>query len=630
MCGIAGVYLRHVHCDERMLTQMRDSLVHRGPDDAGNYVDGPVGLGQRRLSIIDLSPAGHQPMHTPDGRFVIAFNGEIYNFKELRAELEHKGVSFVSHSDTEVILQLHLMEGDAAVARLNGIFAYALWDRQKRRLLLARDRAGIKPLYVTAGPHGVAFASEIKALFKTGLVSPRINQGRIAEYLLFRQVAGAENLFADVDVLMPGHILEIIDGAPAAPKRYWSVREPVKPFDGDYRDAVDALDAALNRAVSRQLMSDVPLGTFCSGGIDSSLTTAIAARHASQAINTFSVGFHEADFDESAYARMAANACGTVHHELRIDETEYAALLPKLIWHHDLPLNFANSVHIYAVSSLARKHVTVVLTGEGADELFGGYPRYYIPRLLAHVARIPRSIRQPLLRMMNDARDHRIRKLSEAASKSPDDVILYNSTGVDTSSVRRLLNTAAPSLEFRTRCIEAARAAGLDEVSALAELDFQTYLVSILNRQDKMSMATSIEARVPFLDNEIIDLAHSLPLGFKQTFRHRKRVLKDVALRYLPEQIVHRRKSGFGVPLKQWFAGDGQMGHLLNDAIHSPGMRDLLDPTAAHALLKEHRRGEHDHSELLWSILNLQLWRDAFMRDAAPERSALRSGTHSA
>lgn len=618
MCGIVGLFYRDAQCDERTLTTMRDTLLHRGPDDAGAYVAGPLGLGQRRLSIIDLSPAGHQPMRTPDGRFVISFNGEIYNFKELREELERKGVRFVSHSDTEVILQLHAFEGDAAVKRLNGIFAYALWDTQRRRLLLARDRAGIKPLYYSAGPNGVAFASEIKALFQSGVVQPRLNEARVAEYLVFRQVAGPENLFADVHVLPPGHTMEVIDGRPAPAQMYWSVQDRPQPFKGDYRDAVDALDEALNRTVKRQLISDVPLGTFCSGGIDSSLTTAIAARHASQAINTFSVGFHEADFDESAYARMAANACGTVHHELRIDEGEYAALLPQLIWHHDLPLNFANSVHIYAVSKLARKHVTVVLTGEGADELFGGYPRYYIPRLFSRLASAPSVVRAPLLSMLRKAPDHRLRKLGEAASRPLHDAILFNSSGVRPETVRELLGSAAlPPFDFRSACIEAARRTGLDEVSALAQLDFQTYLVSILNRQDKMSMATSIEARVPFLDNEIIDLARSLPLEFKQTLRHRKRVLKDVALRYLPPDIVHRRKSGFGVPLKAWFAGDGRMGRLLEEALHAPELRDVFDAAAAQSLLKQHRSGVRDHSEVLWSLLNLQVWRQTFLKRGA-------------
>lgn len=611
MCGIVGLFYRNASCDAARLTAMRDIVVHRGPDDGDNYIEGPLGLGHRRLSIIDLG-GGHQPMHTPDGRYVISYNGEIYNYKELRSELEQRGVQFQTHSDTEVILQLHAHHGDEAVGRLNGIFAYALWDRQRRRLLLARDRAGIKPLYFCATEQGIGFASEIKSLFKSDLIAAGVNHKRVAEYLLFRQVAGVENLFAGVRSLPPGHTLEVIEGRASEPKSYWSVRDLPAPFTGSYSEAVDELDRALNRAVARQLMSDVPLGTFCSGGIDSSLTTAIAARHASRAINTFSVGFHEADFDESAYARLAAQSCGSVHHELRIDETEYAGLLPKLVWHHDLPLNFANSVHIYAVSKLARQHVTVVLTGEGADELFGGYPRYYIPRLLGHLGRVPGVIRTPLLALLRGAPDHRLRKLGQFASRDRDDILLFNCTGTDGQLVTRAAKAAALPLEFRIECINDARRRGLDEVSTLAQLDFQTYLLSILNRQDKMSMATSIEARVPFLDNEIIDYAHSLPLQFKQTFKHRKRVLKDVALRYLPEQIVHRRKSGFGVPLKAWFAGNGPMTRLLDDVIGGDSVVDLISVDTIKQLHAEHRSGAVDHSELLWGVLNLGLWKRAF------------------
>jgi len=612
MCGIAGVFLRNDSCDDGVLTAMRDTLVHRGPDDGGNFVDGPLGLGHRRLSIIDLG-GGHQPMFTEDGRLAVVYNGEIYNYQELRRELEAKGAHFRTHSDTEVILHLHAREGDAGIARLNGIFAYALWDKVSRRLLLVRDRAGIKPLYYAQSERGVAFASEIKALFKSGVVTPRLNEQHVAEYLLFRQVAGDENLFGGVTVVPPGHSLEVIAGRVGVPKRYWSAEEAPAAFTGSFHDAVDALDAALNRAVKRQLMSEVPLGTFCSGGIDSSLTSAIAARHSSRAINTFSVGFHEAAYDESAFAREAAAACGSVHHELRIDEREYAELLPNLIWHHDLPLNYANSVHIYAVSKLARQHVTVVLTGEGADELFGGYPRYYIPRLLQLVTRVPSLLRTPAFALLARAPDSRLRKLAHFARQSQHDTLIYNCTGTDPALVQRTLrNPAAPALEYREAVLRNAAARGLDPVSTLATLDFKTYLVSILNRQDKMSMATSIEARVPFLDNEIIDFARSLPLDYKQTFRHRKRVLKEVALRYLPASIVHRRKSGFGVPLAPWFAARGPMGQLLDDAVRGDAIRSVLDEKVVTGLLDEHRAGRADHSELLWGVLNLSLWRARF------------------
>lgn len=612
MCGIAGFFRTDGAADRGQLAAMRDVLVHRGPDDAGEFIEGGLALGHRRLSIIDLG-GGHQPMKTADDRFVIVYNGEIYNYLELRNQLQAEGTHFHSNSDTEVILHLHARYGDAGIEHLNGIFAYALWDRVQRRLLLVRDRAGIKPLYYSANPQGVAFASEIKALFSSGLQQARLQPTAVAEYLIFRDVAGTGSLFSDVLSLPPGHTLEVVDGKPSKPKAFWSTRRNLAPFSGTYQEAVDATDAALNRAVARQLMADVPLGTFCSGGIDSSLTTAIAARHSKQAINTFSVGFHEAAWDESEYARMAATHCRTKHHELRIDESEFAQLLPKLIWHHDLPLNFANSVHIFAVSKLARQHVTVVLTGEGADELFGGYPRYYIPRMLERINSLPGVLRAPLLGLLSIAPDNRLRKLASYARRSEYDQLLFNCTNTDPSLLAQTLRNKTPlSLQFRQECIEAARAQGADAVTALALLDFQTYLVSILARQDKMSMATSIEARVPFLDNELIDLAQSLPLDYKQTYKHRKRVLKDVALRYLPAEIVHRRKSGFGVPLQGWFAGSGAMSKLLDEALQTSATQELFDAAALQKMLAEHRSGGQDYSEFLWSVLNLSLWRQTY------------------
>ena len=614
MCGITGLLLRNAPCDPETLSRMRDLVTHRGPDDAGNFIDGALGLGHRRLSIIDLG-GGHQPMSTADGRYVIAFNGEIYNYRELRRDLEAQGARFRTNSDTEVILHLHALKGDAAPISLNGIFAYALWDRQSRRLLLVRDRAGIKPLYYTASQRGLAFGSEIKSLFASGLLQPAMNEGHVAEYLLFRQVAGPENLFRDVVSLPPGHLLAVTEDHVEAPRAFWRASDLPAPFVGSYAEAVDAVDLALRGAVDRQLMADVPLGTFCSGGIDSSLTTAMASQLAGKQINTFSVGFDEPGYDESDYARMAAEACGTRHHELRIGEARFAELLPKLIWHHDLPLNFANSVHIFAVSELARQNVTVVLTGEGADELFGGYPRYSIPRITQALSAVPEVLRSALSGVLLRTPDHRLRRIGAMLQRPLSDALLYNSTGIRPDVVERLL-CARPgddALAVRRGMVAAALQRHGSVYGAVAQLDFETYLVSILNRQDKMSMATSLEARVPFLDNEIIDLARSLPQPFKQTLRHRKRVLKDVARRYLPADIVDRRKSGFGVPLPEWFRGSGPMARLLDEVAASPALTDLVPPARLQSVIGEHRSNVRDHGDLLWGVVNLGLWRQRFV-----------------
>ncbi len=592
---------------------MRDIVTHRGPDDAGRFVSGPIGLGHRRLSIIDLG-TGHQPMSTVDGRFTIVFNGEIYNFPELRRELEARGAQFRTQSDTEVILHLHALDGDAAVSRLNGIFAYAIWDQLRQRLLLARDRAGIKPLYYSQGPTGCVFGSEIKSLFESQIVRPEMGECHVPEYLLFRQVAGPENLFRGVLALPPGHSMEIVSGRCSSPAAYWTPDEGVTRFGGSYQEAVETLDRTLSLAIKRQMIADVPLGTFCSGGIDSSLVTAMASRHSTAPINTYSVGFEELGYDESRYARLAAKSCGSQHHELRVSEDRFAELLPSLVWHHDLPLNFANSVHIFALSELARQKVKVVLTGEGADELFGGYPRYYVPRVAATFDRLPSFLRWPLLEVAGLLPDHRIQKLLQAIRSERVDRFLFNSTAVDPRHVADLaeIKGASQDWAFRRKLAEKLNTQSNDPIRQMAGLDFETYLVSILNRQDKMSMATSLEARVPFLDNEVIDFARSLPTEFLQTFRHRKRVLKDVARRYLPGEIVDRRKSGFGVPLPAWFRGDGKMSALLRDVADSVGPMGCLNQATLERMISEHREGVRDHSELLWGVLNLGLWRQAF------------------
>jgi len=613
MCGVVGIFYRHSPCAPETVERMRDSVVHRGPDDCGTFVDRRLGLGHRRLSIIDLG-SGHQPMATPDGRMTIVFNGEIYNYRELRRELESGGATFRTQSDTEVILQLHSRYGDDAVRRLNGIFAYALWDAVTQRLLLVRDRAGIKPLYYAASTDGVTFASEIKSLFLSGLVRANLAKERVSEYLLYRHIAAPDSLFRDVLALPPGHTLEVRDGLPGSLTRYWNPTQLPSTFQGTFSDAVDTLDSVLNSAIRRQLVADVPVGTFCSGGIDSSLVTAIAARTAPRgSINTYSVGFEDSRYDESSYARLAASACGTRHHELRVSEEEFAEVLPRLVWHHDLPLNFANSVHIYAISKLARQDVTVVLTGEGSDELFGGYPRYYIPRLLAPLASLPAGIRAAVGAALRRLPDHRFVKLGTSIQRDPDDWLLFNNATADVDLVRRLVRSGN-NLRFdrRVQCLRESLESAPDRVTALAMYDFRTYLSSILDRQDKMSMATSIEARVPFLDNEVIDFARALPLSYRQTLRSRKRVLKEVALRYLPAEIVHRKKSGFGVPLPIWFAGDGPMRRLAVEAIGSGTLDDLLDVSVLRQLAEDHAARRADYSDVLWAAINLHLWRARF------------------
>ncbi len=383
---------------------MRDLLVHRGPDDAGSHIDGHVGLGQRRLSIIDLS-SGHQPMTNEDGTLWIVFNGEIYNFQALRERLVGKGHQFRTRSDTEVILHLYEEEGPDCARSLNGIFAFAIWDSRDQSLFLARDHMGVKPLYYAVTDDALVFASEIKSIVNSGYVEPRCRDEGVFEYFVFRHVSGERTLYRDVNCLLPAHTLVLKNGDVRI-RQFWSHyperAEPPTSLAG----AAEKLTTLIQDAVSMQMVSDVPLGTFCSGGVDSSLVTAFAARLTEKRINTFSVGFHEPDYDETQFARLVSKQYGTIHHELKLGNEEFADLLPTMIWHNDAPLNFANSIQIYAISKLAKEFVTVVLTGEGADELFAGYPRYLVPSLshcLRQVARVREKARRPVCAALGES-----------------------------------------------------------------------------------------------------------------------------------------------------------------------------------------------------------------------------------
>ncbi|MEO5821006.1 MAG: asparagine synthase (glutamine-hydrolyzing) [Vicinamibacteraceae bacterium] len=609
MCGIAGLVYRDASrpCGADVVAKMRDTCTYRGPDDAGSYLDGPVGLGHRRLSIIDLG-GGHQPMADPSGKNWIVFNGEIYNYRTVRDGLIAKGYTFKSHSDTEVILQLYADMGEQCVTAMNGMFAFAIWDSERRTLFLARDRMGVKPLYYADTSEAFVFGSEIKSIFASGYVEPRCREEAIAEYLMFRQVAGADGLFHGIKALPPGCTMTVRDGAVRI-NRYWSPRPPLDRPTLTYEDAKATLRDLLEDSVRLRLISDVPVGTFCSGGVDSSLVTALAARLKGDAVNTYSVGFDEVDFDESAYALMVAEKYRTVHHQLKVDSAEYSDLFPRMVWHNDEPLDFANSVQIYALSKLAKQRVTVVLTGEGSDELFAGYPRYRIPDL----ARMARYVPAPLRRLAAAVwGDHRIEKLSRYASVTPDDALLYNSSYLRPEVVASVCERLLPAaLEHRHEALRASAALGLDNIGRVSLLDQETFLVGILHRQDKMSMAASIESRVPFMDYRIVEFANRLPSEFKVRKGSPKAIVKDIAREVLPAEIVDRRKSGFGVPLAKWFRADSGLGARVAALPENPAA-GVFNRAALARLVREHRAGERDHSELLWTALNLATWREAF------------------
>lgn len=612
MCGIVGlVYADPARrCEGDVITKMRDVFAYRGPDDAGLYLDGPVGLGHRRLSIIDLG-GGHQPMCNEDGAFCIVFNGEIYNYRALRQELIAKGYRFRTESDTEVILHLYAERGEACVHALNGMFAFAIWDKRRRHLFLARDRMGVKPLYYVDAPGAFIFGSEIKAVLASGMIPARCREEAVTEYMLFRQVAGPESLFRDVMSLPPGCTLTLLDGRPGI-SRYWSPRPDADRPQITYEDARQTFADLLEDSVKLRLISDVPVGTFCSGGVDSSLVTALASKLKGGPVNTFSIGFDEPEYDESAYAALVSKKYGTSHHPLILSHVEFSELFPQMVWHNDEPLNFANSVQIYALSRLAKQHVTVVLTGEGSDELFAGYPRHRIPGMAAVYRRVPAVLRSLLKMWGRVTRDHRVAKLDRYASCSPVETLLYNSSvlrpEVVAAACPRILGA---NLDYRLACLKGTENLGLDAVARLALLDQECFLVSILNRQDKMSMAASIESRVPFMDYRIVEFANRLPTAYKLKGGVGKAIVKDVARTLLPPDIVDRRKSGFGVPLERWFRSNEGMGERIM-ALPEQADAGLFDRAALRRIVEEHRSGAHDHSELLWTVLNLHVWKETF------------------
>lgn len=609
MCGIAGLvhHDRSRPADRAAVIAMRDVMAYRGPDDSGEYFDGALGFGFRRLSIIDLS-GGHQPMLDPDGRHCLVFNGEIYNYQALREELIARGHVFRTQSDSEVILELYRAHGRGCVEFLNGMFAFAIWDRAERRLFLARDRMGVKPLYYVEASGSVAFASEIKSLFLSGLIQPECRPDAFAEYMLFRQVAGPDTMFRGVKSLPPGCTLTVQDGR-AELRRFWSPRpsEPPRALTRD--EAYETFASLIQDSVRLRLVSDVPVGTFCSGGVDSSLVTAIAAGLKGGPVNTYSVGFDEPDYDESAQASQVAQHCQTVHHQLKVGNDEFSELFPRMVWHNDEPLDFANSVQIFALSRLAKRSVTVVLTGEGSDELFAGYPRYRIPSLARRARLVPGPLRRLAARMTGD---HRLAKLDRYAALSLDDAIRDNVAYNRPDAVAALC-PALPGFAsaYRDEVLAAGRGLGLDTIGRVSLFDQETFLVGILHRQDKMSMAASIESRVPFMDYRIVEFANRLPTVLKVAGGTGKAIVKDFARTLLPSDIVDRRKSGFGVPLARWFRADTGLGRRLSDLPSQPGA-DIFDRTSLRRLIVEHRRGAADHSELLWTALNLATWRETF------------------
>ena len=629
MCGIAGIvrFDPRDTVDEARLKRMRDVLRHRGPDGEGLWLDGAVGLAHRRLAIVDVV-GGLQPMPNEDDTVWITYNGEIYNHATLRPGLEAAGHRYRTRSDTETILHLYEEDGERSVERLQGMFAFAIWDRGRERLLLARDRLGIKPLYYAITDRELLFGSEIKAILAALPGKPALNGAAIPEYLATRFVAGEETFFEGIRKLPPGHtFVWSRDGGPRR-RRYWQLPTDTDESTAGMAERAADLGTRLEAAVRSHLMSDVPLGLFLSGGLDSTGLAALMAPMVADRIQTFGVGFDDVASNELPYARMAAHAVGAQHHEVVVSADDFFGALPRLIWHEDEPIAFPSSVALHFVSRLARPHVKVVLTGEGADELFMGYSWYRLTGLNERLGGpyrrfTPRSVRQGI--------QHAIPRLPRLLRRYASRTFLALEPGVRDTFYenfavfpeaqrhglmrdQRLFETVDPYRE-QLRCFEEAGGSTLHRMS---HADLQTYLVELLMKQDQMSMAASIESRVPFLDHELVEHVVRMPTHFKVRGLTTKAVLRQALRKRVPREILRRRKLGFPVPFGRW-AREGFAASIRSTILGPRALaRGLFDPVVIERLAAEHETGVANHADRLWLLLNLEHWQRIFLDGEEP------------
>lgn len=581
-----------------MVREMSRRIGHRGPDGEG-FWDTPQGtLGHRRLAIIDVA-GGAQPMFNENDSVGVVFNGEIYNFAELRPQLIARGHTFRTRSDTEVLIHGYEEWGEAMLSRLRGMFAFVIWDAGRRRLFIARDRLGIKPLYYWFDPatRQLTFASEIKALFANRSVPRTPNEDRLSEYLLFRHTSGAETLFAGVRELEPG-TCGWLDAAGFTVRRYWSPSSPqrVAPLDV----AVKEGQTVFENAVRSHLVSEVGLGTITSGGLDSSLVSTVAARALDRPIDTFCLGFTDPALDERPYAREVARRIGSNHHETVLTAELFAKELDRLTWMHDEPLSHPNAIAMYCVFEMARRDagIPVLLSGEGADEVFGGYDWYSAVYRREQIRRVfGPTLTSALLRvaLRGPARD----------LASPHFLMLINALGRDPA----LTNLPAVREAVRRRATEYGT--GCVGMEGMFRYDQLTYLQPLLQRQDRMSMAVGLEARVPFLDHPLVEWANELRASVKLGNGQPKSLLRKIAAPYLPPEIIDRRKVGFSLPLGEWLRGP--LRERLQTIRNSDSLvRTLLPSDTIVRMMEEHDRGERNRSTVLWTLLALEVWRERF------------------
>jgi asparagine synthase (glutamine-hydrolysing) len=627
MCGICGVLQidgRRVSDDPEVMSKM---LFHRGPDDHGALVSPPLRFGFRRLSIVDLA-GGRQPMSNTEGAIWIVFNGEIYNHLELRSVLQKHGYRYATNSDTETILHLYEQYGESCVDHLRGMFAFAIWDQPRKRLFCARDRLGIKPFYYTIANGRFVFASEIKALLELRDVKPQLNRRALPEFFAFGYLAAEETLFQGILKLLPGHHLVIdLESSDKSPQitQYWdldiSANEP-ELKDSEY---VDRFDELFTEAVRMHLRSDVPVGVFLSGGLDSSSIAAIMANLRKEPIQTFSVGYAEDEYSETSYARHMAQHVGARHYETIVGPGRFLDSLPRVIWHEDEPVVWPSSVALFHVAQLAREKVKVVLTGEGADEILGGYLKYritlwnlrsgplyrrYVPSWLRQLVKkclfsglapdwLERKLRHSFLFRSDAFEEMYFDNFYCAFSRAQQTKMFTDGLAEELEET----NPYANSMKFFSR-----KDAEDGVLNRLLYLDIKTYLVELLMKQDQMSMAASLESRVPFLDHRLVEFAARVPGHYKARLFSGKYLLRRAMASRLPDQVLRRTKKGFPTPIRPWLRNQlsGKLQEILTDGRLAE--RNLIRDDYVNGLLHAHRQGCSAATEGCWRLLNFELW----------------------
>ncbi len=639
MCGIAGIFEfgRDAHVDSGVLRSMCDVMAHRGPDDDGFFTQGGIGLGMRRLSIVDLA-TGHQPLSNEDGSIWIVFNGEIYNHRALRERLTTLGHRYRTQSDTETIVHLYEEYGKDCVQHLRGMFAFAIWDSKGKTLFVARDRLGIKPLYYRLTPRNFIFGSEIKVLLAGTGVQREFNRDVLPEFLAFGYLSGDDTFYTGIRKLMPGHYLEINRDGDLKVEQYWDLPQAAGDDSHDERYYVDSYRELLEGAVNSHLMSDVPLGVFLSGGLDSSAVAALMTKIRREPIETFSVGYAEQTYSELPFARTVAQHLKSVHHEILMGREDFFGALPKLIWHEDEPIVWPSSVSLFFVAQLARERVKVVLTGEGSDETLAGYSRYALTLKNLAFDRFYRRIISRGLR----------RKLRE---------LIATSSGINAAARRKLSHTPIGldgeswasfyfdnffsafnqkdqddllTTDFHEEMVGNSayrNVLGYWEKSSgellqrLLYTDIKTYMVELLMKQDNISMAASIESRVPFLDHVLVEWATRVPARIQIRGGGGKQILKKAVEDLLPRSIVYRPKLGFPTPWSRWLAG-AQLDAIEQMLVEPRSLdRGFFQRAAVEKLFREHRARYRDHYDRIWRLLNLELWHRVCLENESHEWS---------